>query len=59
MGMVKDEARKIIENLTDQATWDDVMYQFYVKKKIEVSLKAVDAGNVVLHEDLKKRLKSK
>lgn len=30
MGMVKDEAKEIIDNLPEQATWDDVMYQFYV-----------------------------
>lgn len=59
MGMVKDEARKIIENLPEQATWDDVMYQFYVKKKIEVSVKAAEERNIISHEDVKKRLKTK
>ena len=59
MGMVKEEAKKIIENLPEQATWDDVMYQFYVKKKIEISLKAVEVGNVISHKDVKKRLMTK
>lgn len=56
MGMVKDEAKEIIDNLPEQATWDDVMYQFYVKKKIAVSIKAAEEGNVISHEDVKKRL---
>ena len=56
MSIIKDEAKKIIDSLPDQATWDDVMYQFYVKKKIAVSLKAVEEGNVLSHDDVKKRL---
>ena len=56
MGMVKDEAKKIIDNLPEQATWDDVMYQFYIKKKVSVSLRAAEVGNVISHEDVKKRL---
>ncbi|WP_206809048.1 hypothetical protein [Paradesulfitobacterium ferrireducens] len=56
MGMVKDEARKIIDNLPEQATWDDLMYQFYIKKKIAASLTAAEDGNLISHEEVKKRL---
>jgi hypothetical protein len=56
MSIIKDEAKKIIDSLPDQATWDDVMYQFYVKKKISASLKAAEEGNVLSHDDVKKRL---
>ncbi len=59
MGMVKDEAKKIIDNLPEQATWDDLMYQFYVKKKIAVSIRAAEEGNVISHKDVKKRLMMK
>lgn len=59
MGMVKDEAKEIIDNLPDQATWDDVMYQFYVKKKIADSIMAAEEGNLISHEDVKKRLMMK
>jgi len=55
MSMIKDEAKKIIDKLPEQATWDDVMYQFYVKKKIETSIKAAEEGKVVSHEVVKKR----
>ena len=33
MSSVKEEAKKLIERLPDQVTWDDIMYEFYVKKK--------------------------
>jgi len=56
MGVVKDEAKEIINNLPEQATWDDVMYQFYVKKKIATSIRAAEEGNVISHEDVKMRL---
>ena len=55
MSIIKDEAKKIIDKLPEQATWDDVMYQFYVKKRIETSIKAAEEGKVVSHEVVKKR----
>ena len=59
MNLVKDEAKKLIEKLPDTATWDDIMYELYVKKKIAGGLKAADEGRVVSHEEAKKRLLSK
>jgi len=59
MNLTKKEARKLIDNLPDQATWDDIMYEFYVKKKLTVALKAAEDGRVVSHEKARKRLLSK
>lgn len=59
MNIVKEEAKKLIEKLPDSVTWDDIMYELYVKKKIAVGLKAAEEGHVVSHEDAKKRLLSK
>ena len=56
MATPKEAARQIIDHLPDQATWDDIMYELYVKEKIEEGLKAVEEGRVVSHEDAKKRL---
>ena len=58
MSTVKEEAKKIIDKLPEQATWDDVMYEFYVKKKMEIALKAVSEGRVISHDEVKKRLLS-
>ncbi len=55
MSMVKEEAKTLIDKLPDQITWDDIMYEFYVKKKIEIGLKAAEEGHVVPHEEVKKR----
>lgn len=56
MSILKDEAKKIIENLPENATWDDLMYQLYVKKRVETGLKEIENGETFPHEDVKKRL---
>jgi hypothetical protein len=55
MSSVKSEARKLIDQLPSHATWDDVMYRFYVRKKIATGLKAVKEGRVVPHAEVRKR----
>jgi predicted transcriptional regulator len=44
---VKDQARKLVEALADDATWDDLMYQIYVREAIEEGLRDADEGRVV------------
>ena len=56
MPSVKEAARAIVDNLPEQATWDDLMYELYVKQKIEAGLKAVDEDRTVPHEEVKARL---
>ena len=59
MSSVKEEARQLVEKLPDDATWDDLMYEVYVRQKIEAGLEAVERGQVVSHEDVKKRFASR
>ena len=59
MGAAKEEARMLIEQLPDHATWDDIMYEFYVKKKLAKALDEAAAGEVVSHETAKEQLFSK
>ena len=59
MSPVKEEARKLIDKLPEKATWDDIMYEFYVKKKLAVALKAAEEGRIVPHKEAKRRLLSK
>ncbi|MGE5606936.1 MAG: hypothetical protein ACM3YE_14765 [Bacteroidota bacterium] len=56
MSYLKDEAKKIIDNLPENATWDDLMYQLYVKKRVETGLKEIENGETLPHEEVKKRL---
>jgi predicted transcriptional regulator len=59
LSSVKEEARRLIDELPDGATWDDVLYEFYVKKKIDRALEAAEAGDVVSHEEANRRILSK
>ena len=52
---IKEEAAKLIQELPDQATWDDLMYEIYVRQKIEEGIKAAGAGNLLSHEEVKRR----
>ena len=56
MGAAKEEARMMIEQMPDHATWDDIMYEFYVKKKLAKALDEAAAGEVVSHETAKEQL---
>jgi predicted transcriptional regulator len=56
MPSAKDAARKILERLPEQATWDDIMYELYVKQKIEEGLADIEAGRTVSHEQIKAEL---
>ena len=50
---VKAEARKIVEGLPDDATWDDLMYEIYVRQSVEQGMADADAGRVISVEDLR------
>lgn len=53
---IKNEAKQIINKLPKNAAWDDLLYEFYIMKKIEVALDAISHGKTVSHEEAKKRL---
>lgn len=55
MPTTKKRALEMIKKLPERATWDDIMYEIYVRKKIEAGTKAADEGRVVEHEEVKKR----
>lgn len=59
MSTVKEQAKKLIDRLPDEVTWDDIMYEFYVKKKIATGIEAAEKGRIVSHKEVKKRFLSK
>jgi endonuclease V-like protein UPF0215 family len=44
---VKEEAMRLIEKLPENMTWDDLMYEIYVRQSIEAGLADSEAGRVV------------
>ena len=51
---VREEAEKLVRELPDDATWDDLMYRIYVRQKIEASLRDVEARRVVSQEEVRR-----
>lgn len=41
---VKEQARRLVEELPEGATWDDLMHKIYVRQAIEAGLADSDAG---------------
>ena len=52
----KESAQHIINQLPEQASWNDIMYELYVKQKIAAGIKAVDEGPTIAHEQVKARI---
>lgn len=52
----KEAARQILERLPEQATWNDIMYELYVKQKTEEGLADIEAGRTIPHEELKNEI---
>ena len=57
MCSVKEAAQAVVERLRDDATWDDLMYELYVKQKIEQGIADVEAQRIVPHERVKAELR--
>jgi len=59
MPTAKKQALEIMKKLPEKATWDDIMYEIFVHKKIDAGIQAADEGRVVPHQDVKKRFLKK
>ena len=59
MGEVKEEALKMIVSLPEETSWDEIMYQVYVRKKVQKGVEAAEKGHVISHEEVKKRFLSR
>lgn len=53
---VKEEAQRLIQELPDDATWDDLMRRIYVRQAIESGLEDSEAGRTINVNELRKKL---
>ena len=51
----KQTAYELIDQLPEHATLNDIMYELYVKQKIERGMQASNEGRVTTHEAVKTR----
>jgi predicted transcriptional regulator len=48
---LKEEAHRLIDQLPPDASWDDLMYEVYVRQAVEAGLEDVTTGRVISHEE--------
>jgi len=56
MQTIKHEVIKMVNNLPDEAGYDEIMAEIYFRQKVDRSLKQIEEGRVISHEEAKKRI---
>ena len=56
MQTAKDQVREILEVLPEDASYEDIQYHIYVRQQIERGVADAEAGRVVSHAEVMKRL---
>ena len=51
---IKAEARRIVDQLPDSASWEDLIYRLYVRQSIEAGIKDADEARVESVEDVRR-----
>ncbi len=53
---LRDEAHRLVDQLPDDGTWDDLLYQIYVRQSIDAGLADIKAGRVVSSDEVRRKL---
>jgi predicted transcriptional regulator len=56
MSTAKEEVRRLLDQVPDDASLEDIQYHIFVCQKIERGLKDVEAGRVIGQEEAEKRM---
>jgi len=51
---IKEQARALIDKLPDSVSWEDLLYEIYVRQKIAQGLADVDAGRTYSQEEIER-----
>ncbi len=52
---IKDEARRLVERLPDDATWEDLQYGIYFRQAVEAGLKDSREGRTLTMDEARRR----
>jgi predicted transcriptional regulator len=53
---VKEETIQLIERMPDDCTVEDILYELYLKQKVDKGLQDIREGRVVKHQEAKQRI---
>jgi hypothetical protein len=51
---IKAKAARMVRELPDDASWDDLMEKIFVRKKIEAGLSDLASGRMHTHQSIRK-----
>ena len=52
----KEEVRRLLDTLPDEASYEDIQYHIYVQQKIDKGLDAADRGDFISDEEIEQRI---
>jgi hypothetical protein len=55
---VKEKAKKVIDNLPDDSTMDDIIHALYIQIKFNHGIKQIEMGKGIENEEAKKMMRS-
>lgn len=53
--LVKDELRRLVESLPEDATWDDVRYAMYIREQVELGRKSARERPTFTNDEIRAR----
>lgn len=56
MSSAKQEVRKVLDRLPDEASLEDIQYHLYVLQRIERGRRDVAAGRVISQDEVERRM---
>jgi predicted transcriptional regulator len=56
MSTAKEEVRKMLEQIPDDSSFEDIQYHIYVREKIERGLKDIEEGRILDQEEIERRM---
>jgi predicted transcriptional regulator len=56
MSTAKKEVSKLLKQLPDEASYEEIQYHIYVRQKIEKGLKDVEEGRVLTQAEVEQRM---
>ena len=56
MDTAKEEVRRMLESLPDDATLEDIQYRIYVRQAIAAGVRDIDQGRIVGQDEVERRM---
>lgn len=56
MSTAKEEVRKMLDQLPDDSSFEDIQYHIYVREKVELGLEDIQQGRTLSQEEVERRM---